>query len=249
MTIERFNILECSISAVDMKKAYMAVLDRVRSGDGGYVCFSNVHTVVTAKQDKGLRDATNNAFMAMPDGRPLSVVGRWKGVTNVRQVAGPDFMPFLIGRAKGIKHYFYGSTSETLKKLVENFLVLYPEAIIVGTNSPPFRELTMDEIQNDLAVIKKSEADIIWVGLGAPKQECWMAEHFEKLKPAVLMGVGAAFDFHAGNKARAPEWMKKYGLEWFHRLCSEPSRLWKRYLITNTKFVLYLLSDVFFRKF
>jgi len=249
MLVERFNILDCSISALDMETAYMAVFDRVKSGEGGYVCFSNVHTVVTAKQDKALCDATNNACIAMPDGRPLSIVGRWKGVLNVQQVAGPDFMPFFIERAKGIKHYFYGSTPETLKKLVTNFSALYPEAVIVGTYSPPFRELTTDEIKNDLEVIKKSGADIVWVGLGAPKQEYWMAEHWQSLKPAILMGVGAAFDFHAGDKPRAPEWMKKYCLEWFHRLCSEPSRLWKRYLLTNTKFVFYLLFDTLFRKF
>ena len=249
MSIERFDILECSISAVNMETAYLAVFDRIQSGEGGYVCFSNVHTVVTAKKDKVLRGVTNNSFMAMPDGRPLSVVGRWMGVSNVRQVAGPDFMPYFFERAKGIKHYFYGSTPETLEKLVTNFSALYPEAIIVGTYSPPFRELTIDEINNDLKVIKKSDADIIWVGLGAPKQEYWMAEHWEQLKPAILMGVGAAFDFHAGNKPRAPKWMKKYGLEWFHRLCSEPGRLWKRYLLTNTKFVLYLLSNTLFRKF
>jgi len=150
MSIERFNILECSISAVDMETAYLAVFDRIQSKEGGYVCFSNVHTVVTAKQDEALRDATNNAYIAMPDGRPLSIVGRWKGVSNVRQVAGPDFMPYFFEHAKGIKHYFYGSTPETLEKLVTNFSALYPEAIIVGTYSPPFRELTKDEIENDL---------------------------------------------------------------------------------------------------
>ncbi len=248
MPVERFKVLECSISAVDMETAYQAVLDRIQSKEGSYVCFSNVHTVVTAKQDKALLDATNNAYIAMPDGRPLSIVGRWKGVSNVQQVAGPDFMPYFFEHAKGIKHYFYGSTPETLEKLVANFSVLYPESIIVGVYSPPFRELTIDEIENDLKVIRRSGADIVWVGLGAPKQEYWMAEHWESLKPAVLMGVGAAFDFHAGDKPRAPEWMKKYCLEWFHRLCSEPGRLWKRYFITNTKFISYIILDALFRK-
>lgn len=249
MTIKRFNILECSISAVDMEAAYVAVLDRIQSGKGGYVCFSNVHTVVTARYDEELRSATNNSFMAMPDGRPLSIVGRWKGGANVQQVAGPDFMPYFFGRAKGIKHYFYGSTPEVLEKLVMNFSELYPEAIIVGAYSPPFRELTPDEVQNNIEDIRRSGADIVWVGLGAPKQEYWMVKNWEQLRPAVLLGVGAAFDFHAGVKSRAPEWMKKNSLEWFHRLCSEPRRLWRRYLITNVKFIFYIILDTLSRKF
>ena len=248
MSIERFDMLGCSISAVDMETAYLTTLGRIQSKEGGYVCFSNVHTVVTARNDGGLRSATNNAFMAMPDGKPLSIVGRWKGALNVQQVAGPDFMPYFFSRGKGTKHYFYGSTPEVVEKLVTNFSRLYSETNIVGSYSPPFRKLTTDEINKNIEDIKKSDADIIWVGLGAPKQEYWMAEHWSQLKPAILMGVGAAFDFHAGVKPRAPEWMKKYCLEWLHRLCSEPSRLWKRYLLTNTRFILYLLSDALFRK-
>jgi len=245
---DRFDILGCKISVATPKTALEAICDRIKSGDGGYVCFSNVHTVITSKENDALLKSTNNSFLSMPDGKPLSIYANLKGYKNVQQVAGPDFMPYFFKQAEGVKHYFYGSTPETLEKLTENFLMFYPGAIISGAYSPPFRDLTPAEIEKIIADIKSSGADIVWIGLGAPKQECWMAEHWQQLQPAILMGVGAAFDFHAGIKPRAPMWMKKYSLEWLHRLSSEPGRLWKRYLITNTKFLFYLLLDVVFRK-
>ena len=248
-THDRFDVLGCKISMANAQAAMEAITDRIKSGEGGYVCFSNVHTVVTSKNDASLRDSTNDSFLSLPDGKPLSVYANLKGYADVKQVAGPDFMPYFLKSAKGIKHYFYGSTPEALEKLVTNFSELYPQAIIVGAYSPPFRELTAAESEKNIENITKSGADVIWIGLGAPKQEYWMTEHWQQLKPAILMGVGAAFDFHAGIKSRAPEWMRRNGLEWFHRLCSEPGRLWKRYLITNTKFVFYILSDALFRKF
>ena len=247
-THDRFDILGCKISTANTKTAMDAISRRIKSSVGGYVCFSNVHTVVTSKKDVSLRESTNNSFLSMPDGKPLSIYANLKGYSDVKQVAGPDFMPHFLGNTKGVKHYFYGSTPDTLEKMIRNFSKLYPDAIIAGYFSPPFRELTSAEVEKNIEDIQKAEADIVWVGLGAPKQECWMAEHWQQLKPAVLMGVGAAFDFHAGVKPRAPEWMKKYGLEWFHRLCSEPGRLWKRYLVTNTKFILYLFQDILFHR-
>ena len=247
-TSDRFDILGCKISTTNTQAAMEAICNRIKSGNGGYVCFSNVHTVVTSRENSKLREITNNSFLSMPDGKPLSVYANLRGYRDVEQVAGPDFMPYFFGSSKSIKHYFYGSTPEILEKLVSNFSELYPEAVVVGAYSPPFRELMPDEIKKTIEDIKNASADIVWIGLGAPKQEIWMADHWEQLKPAILMGVGAAFDFHAGAKPRAPEWMKKYGLEWFHRLCSEPGRLWKRYLITNTKFIFYLLFDIVTRR-
>ncbi len=243
-THDRFDVLGSMISVTEPEDAVEAVIDRVSSGEGGYICFSNVHTVVTAMKDHKLRKITNQSFMSMPDGKPLSLVGRVRDKLPVDQVAGPDFMPNFFSSAKGIKHYFYGSTPDTLEKLRENFSGLYPEAVIVGACSPPFRELASLEIENNLDSISKSGADVIWVGLGAPKQEYWMAKHWEQLKPAVLLGVGAGFDFHAGVKSRAPEWMKKYSLEWLYRLYREPGRLWKRYFYTNTIFVLVIVKQL-----
>jgi len=225
-------------SAVDL------VLGRAADQGGGYVCFSNVHTIVTARHDRKLRDITNNSFLSLPDGRPLSVVGRLTGVERVSRVAGPDFMLRLISKAQKMSHYFYGSTPQVIGGLVANLCARYPELHVVGAYSPPFRILSREEKIDIIQNIRAARPDFIWIGLGAPKQEYWMAEVFEELKPAILLGVGAAFDFHAGTIQRAPNWMRGCSLEWVHRLWQEPRRLWKRYLVTNSLFLYYLAVDL-----
>jgi N-acetylglucosaminyldiphosphoundecaprenol N-acetyl-beta-D-mannosaminyltransferase len=242
ITIKRYKILDCSISAVNTQLAFDACIEKINSGEGGYVCFSNVHAVVTAKKDLLLRQATNEAFIASPDGKPLSIVGRWRGV-DVQQVAGPDFLPYMMEHAADGKHFFMGSTEETLAKLKVAFSQQYPQADIVGMYSPPFGPMSDQENNKIHKMILDAGANMVWVGLGAPKQECWMAENWQQLRPALLFGVGAAFDFHAGTISRAPEFMRKNGLEWLHRLCSEPRRLWRRYLVTNSLFIFYLCVD------
>ncbi len=135
-----------------------------------------------------------------------------------------------------------------LDALVDKVKLNYSNAEIVGSESPPFRELSDAEIKSSLDRIREAKPDFIWVGLGAPKQEIWMARHWQELKPAILFGVGAAFDFHAGTVQRAPRWAQKLGLEWLHRLSQEPGRLWKRYFYTNSMFLFYLLKDALFKK-
>ena len=241
---KRFRVLDCSIDAVEMGQGLDLVLQRISERTGGYVCFSNVHTVVTAINDRRLREITNHSFMSMPDGKPLSVVGRLKGVHNLGRGGGPDFMPLLLEKGAGLRHYFYGSTDEVLRALCAKVAAKYPDIEIAGAYSPPFRRLSQEEQAEILEQINATRPDVIWVGLGAPKQEYWMSEFFEQLKPAVLMGVGAAFDFHAGMLSRSPAWMRQAGLEWLYRLMQEPRRLWKRYLVTNSLFMFYLLLDV-----
>lgn len=242
--MSRVEILGCAISNLDMEHALEAVSDAAGSGSGGYVCFSNVHTVVTARKDKGLRDATNNSLFSMADGKPLSVVARIRGHREMGQVPGPDFMLKLLASTPGEGHYFLGSTMEVLGRLVEFVRITYPDACVAGSYSPPFRTLSDHEQSAIIATIRDSGARYVWVGLGAPKQELWMAEHWNSLCPAVLLGVGAAFDFHAGMLERAPNLMRRSGLEWLYRLWQEPRRLWRRYVVTNTLFLWYLLLDV-----
>lgn len=247
--IDRFNVLRCEISRVNIERAVDAILARVRSGNGGYVCFTNVHASVMAYNNPEYLTVLNQSFMTLPDGKPVYWVGRLKGVNDIQQIPGPDFLPILMGCniVPPLRHYFYGGRSDVLEKLIENLKAEFPDIVIAGWESPPYRDLSADEDSQMVRRIKESGASIIWVGLGAPKQEYWMASHFEQLKPAVLFGIGAAFDFHAGNVKRAPSWMRTIGLEWFYRLVQEPRRLWKRYLVTNTLFVVYVLKSLFLK--
>ena len=225
-----------------MSRAVQSVVQRVAQGAGGYICLSNVHTVVTSHKDIRLRGITNHSFMSMPDGKPLSIVAALCGIKDMSQVAGPDFMLEVMDKHRTLRHFFYGSTEETLELLTEKLKARFPGLNIAGTLSPPFRALQPFEASQIIATINQAKPDILWVGLGAPKQEYWMADNWKQLRPAILMGVGAAFDFHAGNASRAPEWMRRLSIEWFYRLCQEPRRLWKRYLVTNSLFFYYLIK-------
>ncbi|MCI5584718.1 MAG: WecB/TagA/CpsF family glycosyltransferase [Lachnospiraceae bacterium] len=215
-------------------------IDRLR---GKYVCVSNGHTTVTAFEDEKYMMVQNSAIMALPDGEPLSIVSRKRGFREAQRVTGPDFMEqmFIRGReGNGLSHFFYGSSQETLDVLREILQKKYPGLKIAGMYSPPFRPLTEEEDEAVIEMINESNADIIWVGLGAPKQENWMYEHQDKVK-GLMFGVGAGFDYHAGKLKRAPRWMQRMSLEWLMRLLQDPRRLWKRYLVTNIKFIWYIL--------
>ncbi|NND80960.1 MAG: WecB/TagA/CpsF family glycosyltransferase [Gammaproteobacteria bacterium] len=241
--LPRHQILDCMINCTDMPQAQRSVHTRLESGDGGYVCFANVHTVVTARDDMTLRDATNHSFMSMPDGGPLAMLAKRRGIKHIERVSGPDFMWRTLDEQRDKRHFFYGSTRPTLDKLESALQTQFPGLIVAGTLSPPFRELDADESTAIHKQIREARPDYIWVGLGAPKQEYWMAENWQALQPAILLGVGAAFDFLSGTKARAPRWMRRLGMEWLFRLLNEPRRLGWRYLSTNTRFLYFLVRE------
>jgi exopolysaccharide biosynthesis WecB/TagA/CpsF family protein len=209
---------------------------------GKYICFSNVHTSVMAREDAAYRDVLNGAAFVFPDGNPIAVLQQKEGYVGAKRVAGPDFMERMFNdTADGrLSHFFYGSTQETLDALKAALFEKYPGLDVRGMYSPPFRELTPEEDQADIDMINASGADIVWIGLGAPKQEKWMKAHEGKIN-GVMMGVGAGFNFHAGNIKRAPVWIQKIGFEWLYRLFQDPKRLFKRYFVTNVKFFWYLM--------
>ena len=176
--------------------------------------------------------------MAIPDGGPLSSVGRKRGHKNMERTTGPSLMGeiFAVSVKKGYRHYFYGSKKETLELLYQKLTSNYPGIQIAGMYSPPFRPMTPEEDQEIVERINETKPDFVWIGLGAPKQEKWMVEHHGKID-GLMIGVGAGFDYYAGNIKRAPMWMQKSNLEWLYRLMQDPRRLFKRYLVTNTKFI------------
>nr|WP_081906080.1 WecB/TagA/CpsF family glycosyltransferase [Kineothrix alysoides] len=215
-------------------------LERLR---GEYVCVSNVHTTVMAYNDEAYCRIQNEAALAIPDGKPLSLMCRLRGYKDAQRVAGPDLMPEILklSEEKGYRHYFYGSTEETLNSLEANLRERYPRLNIVGIYSPPFRKLTPEEDAEIMEKISLTKPDFLWVGLGAPKQERWMYEHKGKVD-AVMLGVGAAFDFHAGTAKRAPKWIQEFYLEWLYRLIQDPKRLLKRYVRSNIQFIWLILT-------
>lgn len=237
----RVDVLGSRISAVNAEEALALIRERLRDGRGGYVCFTNVHTAVVGHQDPNLRAVTNSSFLSVADGKPVYWLARSRGA--VGHVPGPDFMTLALDQCRGDRHFFYGSTTEVLERLATRLRDDFPGLNICGSFSPPFRKLTADEKQQHYKLITVARPDFIWVGLGAPKQELWMAEAFESLRPSVLLGVGAAFDFQAQVVRRAPGAMRTMGLEWLFRLFSQPRRLWRRYLVTNSLFLVYLARE------
>ncbi|MGN0326806.1 MAG: WecB/TagA/CpsF family glycosyltransferase [Lachnospiraceae bacterium] len=219
------------------------VLKEKENLSGQYISFANAHTTVMAHENREFHEVQKGAFYVMPDGRPLSKLLRMRGYQQAGQIAGPDFMERMMEATKHgeVSHYFYGGSEETIRALEKKLRERYPELSIAGMESPPFRPLTEAEEQEMTDRINDSGADFIWIGLGAPKQECFMAAH-RGIFGGVMFGVGAAFDFHAETVKRAPVWMQKCYLEWLYRLMQEPGRLWKRYVVTNTKFLLMILT-------
>lgn len=205
---------------------------------GDYICISNVHTTVMAFRDESYRMVQNSGAMALPDGKPLSIVQRKRGYYQAERVPGPDLMPELIktGLEKGWRHYFYGSNEDTLASLKTNLEAKFPGICIAGMYSPPFRPLTEKEDLEIVERINAAKPDFIWVALGAPKQERWMYEHKGRVT-GLMLGVGAGFDFHAGTIKRAPKWIQEMCLEWLYRIFQDPKRLLPRYLSTNFAFL------------
>lgn len=238
------DILGTNINITTMEKAVECLDEHLDDFRGKYVCISNVHTTVTAYRDASYQAVQNGSILNLPDGKPLSIVQKRRGYSEAGRVPGPDLMPeiFALSEKKGYSHYFYGSRQETLDLLEKRLHERFPGLKIVGMYSPPYRPMTEEEDREAVERINAAKPDFIWVGLGAPKQERWMAAHEDKVC-GVMLGVGAGFDFHAGTIKRAPKWMQETCMEWLYRIFQDPKRLLKRYLDTNFSFVWYTWKE------
>lgn len=232
------NILGVNIAVTNMESTIHELAEKRNEWKGQYICVSNVHTTVMAHENPEYMKIQNEAVMALPDGSPLSSYSRENGKVVARRVTGPDLMRELLTRSGeyGFTHFFYGSTQDTLDKLRAKIEGSYPDAKIVGMISPPFRELTPEEDDAYVKQINDANPDFVWVGLGAPKQEIWMAAHKGRVN-SIMIGVGAAFAFESGKVKRAPKWVQNLKLEWFYRMLQDPKRLFKRYFVTNIKYL------------
>lgn len=237
------NILGTNIAVTNMAETVAYIEEHIEELSGKYICVSNVHTTVTGYEDKEYQEIQNHAAVALPDGKPLSLYSKKHGFPEAERVTGPDLMGELFARKNGLRHYFYGGREETIKVLSEKLPAEYKDLIVAGMVSPPFRPLTQEEDGEAVQKMNDAKADIIWVGLGAPKQERWMYEHEGRVS-GVMIGVGAGFDYYAGTIKRAPMWMQKMSLEWLYRLLQDPKRLFKRYFVTNFKFLWLTMRKV-----
>ena len=242
--LDTCDVFGVNVAISNMNQAVQDIKGNIKFLQGRYICFTNVHTIVTAHENPKYAMVQNEAYRAFPDGKPVSLYMNKKisGSSLASQVAGPDFMHQMwkATEGTGLGHYFYGSSPETISKLRHILERDYPGLKIVGMESPPFRQLSSKEDKEAVKRINDSGADFVWIGLGAPKQEIWMWKHRNKVN-ALMLGVGAGFDFHAGTVKRAPKIMQKLYLEWLYRLLQDPKRLWKRYLKTNLKFLWWSL--------
>jgi N-acetylglucosaminyldiphosphoundecaprenol N-acetyl-beta-D-mannosaminyltransferase len=233
------NVLGVRVSAVNLKTATDRIEAAIAQGRKEYVCVRDAHGVIRCQKDAKLRAIHNRAFLVTPDGMPLVWALKRAGYADSDRVYGPDLMlsVFGAGEPKGLRHFLYGATEKTLERLQARLLEKFPHAQIAGTYAPPFHDLSRQEETDVAERINRSKADVVWVGIGSPKQELWMAHMRSRLNAPMLIGVGAAFDFHAGLKRQAPRIIQRSGLEWAFRLACEPRRLWRRYAVTVPSFV------------
>jgi N-acetylglucosaminyldiphosphoundecaprenol N-acetyl-beta-D-mannosaminyltransferase len=235
----RTSVLGVNVSAVNMTMALQQIESWIDRRQHDYVCITGVHGVMESQRDPRLKQIHNDAGLVTPDGMPMVWINRLRGNGHVSRVYGPDLMLEVCARSleTGWKHFFYGGAPGVAEKLAAKLKERFPGLCVAGTCCPPFRAMTPEEDRAAVEQINASGADIVWVGLSTPKQEYWMSDHIGRISAPVIVGVGAAFDFHAGLKSQAPRWMQRCGLEWFYRLCTEPKRLWKRYLVNNPLFL------------
>ena len=235
----------------ELEAAAEAVVERAQAGLGGYVCFCNVHVLVTARRSAELRDVLRRAVLRFPDGAPIAWLQRRSGDVGSARVGGPDLMARVVevGEPDGLRHFFLGATDPVLGELTRRLQERSPDVRVAGTWAPPFGPVDAPLLDEIVERIGSTDAQVVWVGLGAPKQELLMAALEESLPDRLLLGVGAAFDFLSGSKPRAPRWMHRCGLEWVHRLAHEPRRLSGRYLRTNSVFVLGVTRELSRRRF
>ena len=241
----RVNVLGVGISAINLDSAVATLAAAVRSGTRGHVCVTGVHGVMESQSDPALRRIHNRSLLTTPDGMPMVWLGRWAGHGSMGRVYGPDLMERVMewSRISGATHFLYGGNTGVAEELKSRLEQRFPGVRIVGTYTPPFRPLNADEqaaLEGQVAACRPA---FLWVGLSTPKQERFMDAQAGRLAATVMLGVGAAFDFHAGRVRQAPRWIQRSGFEWLYRLVAEPRRLWKRYLTNNPRFILSILAQ------
>jgi N-acetylglucosaminyldiphosphoundecaprenol N-acetyl-beta-D-mannosaminyltransferase len=236
----RVDVLGVGISAISLRGALAEIERWVREREHHYVCVTGVHGVIESQRDGELREIHNRSGLTVADGMPVFWSGKFAGSREIERVRGSDFVLSLceLAAERGWRNYFYGGAPGTPELLAERLRGRFPDLQVAGVYSPPFRPLSTEENDATVAEINRSGADLVWIGLSTPKQERWMAANVTRLDAAALLGVGMAFDVHAGLLPQAPRVIQNSGFEWLYRLWNEPRRLWRRYLYANPRFLI-----------
>ena len=236
------EVLGISIESTNMELALKRIESDLELRRKGYICMAGVHGIMEAHRDSRLAAIYAGSSMTLPDGTPTVWVGRWQGCRHMRQVAGPELMLEVFRRKEfaDFTHFLYGGEEHVAEQLRERLTSSFPWARIIGTYTPPFRDLSQEEERGLITRVRHLKPDIIWVGISTPKQERFMHRYLHRLDTTLMFGVGAAFDFHTGRIQDAPRWIKRAGVQWLHRLIQEPHRLWKRYLHNNSTFLWHI---------
>jgi N-acetylglucosaminyldiphosphoundecaprenol N-acetyl-beta-D-mannosaminyltransferase len=236
------DVLGVKVSAINLEQAVNLAEQRVAAGKPGYICLTGVHGVMEAQSDVDLRLILNNAVINAPDGMPMTWVGWLQGFDYMDRVYGPEFMTTMcqLSVERSYRNFLYGGKPGVAQLLSNTLQARFPGLQVVGTYTPPFRDLTLEEEKEVIAQVHESRAQIVWVGLSTPKQEKFMAQYVDALQVPLLIGVGAAFDYHTGHIRDCSMWVKRAGLQWLHRLFQDPQRLWKRYLLNNPVFLWHI---------
>jgi N-acetylglucosaminyldiphosphoundecaprenol N-acetyl-beta-D-mannosaminyltransferase len=243
---KQVNVLGVGVHAVDMQSAASILEKQVRGTTKGYACLTGVHGIMEAQRNPSLKLIFAEALLVAPDGMPTVWMGHLQGFPTMQRVFGSDLMVNIIGGSEfhNCIHFFCGGEPGVAESLRNEMLRRFPWAKIAGTYSPPFRPMTAMEEDEFVSKVRSLQPDIIWVGISTPKQERFMARYLPMLDTKLMIGVGAAFLFHTGAIQDSPKWVKRAGLQWMHRLLQEPSRLWRRYLVNNPLFILYIFLQI-----
>ena len=246
------HVLGVDVDAIDLDEALGRVAVLLQGSRKSYVCVAGVHGIMEAQRNPQLMEVYSGSEMTIPDGMPLAWVGRMQGHIAMPRVTGPDLMLEVFRRKEFARatHFLYGGREGIAEELRDKLRIQFPWVKIVGTYTPPFRALNPEEERDLQATVARLKPDVFWIGLSTPKQERFMAQYLSKLDTKVMIGVGAAFDIHTGRIKESPEWLKATGMQWFHRMCQEPGRLWKRYLYNNPRFIVRITAQLLgFRKY
>jgi len=242
----RVNVLGVGVHAVNMEQTVACLLDSVCRRKKGYVCVTGVHGIMEAQRNLRFRCVLNESLLTVPDGMPTVWAGKHAGYKHMGRVFGPDLMLNLCRESvkRDCSHFLYGGAPGVAEELKLNLEACCPGIRIVGTYTPPFRPLSMQEHFDLVQKVNELKPEFVWVGLSTPKQERFMAEYLPKFDTCLMLGVGAAFDLHTGRMTDSPDWVKRAGMQWAHRLLQDPRRLWKRYLVNNPKFLVAIAGQI-----